>query len=108
MYGPAARAADIDMQIQYKEAEYSQIKARADKVRADIQKDHPGDTRPVEDIIVSDIAFETHFDEKLQNASEKLDWIEKAGGGRKLLIKLNLDDHPFQGSTFTFFFPQVF
>jgi hypothetical protein len=92
MYGPAGRAADIDTQIQYKEAEYSQIKARADKVRADIQKDHPGDTRPVEDIIVSDIAFETHFDGKLQNASEKLDWLEKAGGGRKLLIKLKLDD----------------
>lgn len=92
MQGLIARAADIDTLIQYKEAEYGQIKAEADQVRASVRKDHPGDARPVEDIIASDIAFETHFDQKLQKASEKLAWAEKAGRGRQLLIKFKLKD----------------
>ncbi len=72
----ALHAADIDTEIKAKELEITKVKAQADGVRADLSQEHPGDTRPPEDIIQADIAFETQLDNKLQDARKRLSKVE--------------------------------
>ena len=74
--GIISYAADSGVELQQKEADLKKKQAEAEAVRADIRKDHPGDTRPPETVIQSDIAFEDSFQKKLSDAQAALNAFE--------------------------------